>query len=117
MRALTIATLLVAGACHHEPAPRAEPATTGSTPAAAAPADQPAAVSTSEDPHLPKLREFRDRACACKDKACVDAVQKELIAWASADKSKTKPSDADAKAADEIMAAFEKCVEAAGGKL
>jgi len=70
-----------------------------------------------EDPRIAKLREFRDRACACKDKRCVDAVQQELIAYASSDKSKTKPSEADDKAADEIMKQFEDCVVAAGGEL
>jgi len=74
-------------------------------------------MPSSEDPHLAKLREFRDRACACKDKRCVDAVQQELIAYASADKSTTKPSKADEQAADQILTELEKCVEAAGGKL
>lgn len=68
---------------------------------------------------ITKLREFKDRACACKDKPCVDAVQKELIAWAYAQPPEhgTKLSDEDAKAADEINTQLEKCIVAAGGSL
>ena len=102
--------MLLAAACHHDPAPTAP---TAPPPTAAEPAPT---ISKPEDPRIAKLREFRDRACACKDKPCVDAVQQDLIGWASSDKTKGKPSEADAKAADEIMSQFEKCVEAAGGK-
>jgi hypothetical protein len=116
MRTPVIAIVFLA-ACHHDPAPappRSEPPPASES---SAPTAGSAAMSSSEDPGVTKLREFRDRACACKDKHCVDTVQQDLIAYASNDKSTTKPSKADEKAADEIMKKFEDCVVAAGGKL
>ena len=46
-------------------------------------------------------------------------MQKDLIAWAYAQppESGARPSEADAKAADEINQQLEKCIVAAGGKL
>ena len=83
--------LLVCAACHHDPAP--------------------------QSPQVAKLREFRDRACACKTTPCVDDVQQDLIAWAAHDTSQDKPSDADTNAADALVKEFQQCVVAAGGKL
>jgi hypothetical protein len=114
MRAPVLAIIVLA-ACHHDPAPA--PPRSDPPPATESSAPTAAATSSSEDPRVTKLREFRDRACACKDKPCVDAVQQDIIAYASSDKSTAKPSKADEKAADEIMKKFEDCVVAAGGKL
>ena len=112
-RSVMIRTFLLACAfvgCHREPA------LTGPAPAPA-PAQQPA-PTRPEDPEVTTLRGFKDRACVCKDKPCVDDVQQDLIAYAyNAKGGTTEPTEADAKAADEIMHAFEKCVVAAGGKL
>ena len=74
-------------------------------------------TSKPEDPRIAKLRELRDRACACKDKRCADAAQQDATAFAYADKTEGTSSDADAKAADDILRAFTDCIVAAGGTL
>lgn len=112
MRTVILLGLFFA-ACHSEPAARAP----AQPPAAKTPAPATRQVQ-SEDPEVAKLRGFKEQACACKDKPCVDAVQQDLIAWSYKDQGRdTPPSDADAKSADELMKAFEQCVVAAGGKL
>lgn len=41
---------------------------------------------------LAKFREFADRACACKDKACADKVQEDITTW-SMEMAKTATKD------------------------
>jgi len=59
---------------------------------------------------LAKLEEFTDKICECKDKACVDKVNKEMTEWmkANADKAK-EPSDSDKEKATKIMARMMEC--------
>jgi hypothetical protein len=116
MRVWLLCGLLAA--CSHQTASDPPPKQPAATPKPA-PAPTSSTSSQPEHPMVAKLREFKDRACTCKDKPCVDAVQKDLIAWAYAQppESGTKPSEADAKAADEINEQLEKCIVAAGGKL
>jgi hypothetical protein len=113
IRSMMIRTVLIACAlagCHHEPAPVG--------PAPASVQATQSAPAGPEDPEVTKLRGFKDRACACKDKRCVDDVQQDLIDYSYHSKGgTTAPTEADGKAADEIMNAFEKCVVAAGGTL
>jgi len=61
-----------------------------------------------------KMSEFKDRVCACKDKACTDAVQADLVAW-SQEQAKNPPKpvtvdDATTKKLGEITDGYTKCL-------
>lgn len=64
------------------------------------------------DEILGKMRGFKDKVCACKDKACVEGVEKEMLEWAmkNMDKMKNlKPTKAQDEAADKIEDEMDKC--------
>jgi hypothetical protein len=66
------------------------------------------------DEILGKMRGFKDKVCACKDKACVEGVEKEMMEWAmkNMDKMKNmKPTKAQDEAADKIEDEMDKCKE------
>ncbi len=70
------------------------------------------------DEILGKMRGFKDKACKCKDKACVEGVEKEMMTWAMANMEKMKnmkPTKAQDEAADKIKDEMEKCKEKASG--
>jgi hypothetical protein len=52
---------------------------------------------------LAKMTEFKDRLCACKDKACADAVSQELSKWMSDVASTGPKSEAPTKEQEEKM--------------
>ena len=66
------------------------------------------------DEILGKMRGFKDKVCACKDKACVEGVEKEMMEWAmkNMDKMKNmKPTKAQDEAANKIEDEMDKCKE------
>ena len=69
---------------------------------------------------MPKMREFRDDMCACKDKACADKVQDDMNKW-SADNVRNagdrpeRPSEADMKQMQEIGTRYGECMARAMG--
>jgi hypothetical protein len=70
------------------------------------------------DEAIGKLRGFKDKVCACKDKACVDNVEKEMMEWAMKNMEKmkdVKPTKAQDEAADKIQDEMEKCKEKVAG--
>ena len=61
---------------------------------------------------IASMRSFKDQVCKCKDKACVDKVQKEMIDWAMErmDAMKDiKPTKAQEQEADKIEAEMDAC--------
>jgi hypothetical protein len=65
---------------------------------------------------LAKMTMFKDRTCACKDKACADAVQEEMTRW-STEQAKAAPNmgkvdEAAVKQMTAIMEAYTKCMTA-----
>lgn len=63
-----------------------------------------------------KMTSFTDRMCACKDKACADAISDEMSKWGAemakdADKN-VKVTEDDAKRMAEITERFAKCMTA-----
>jgi hypothetical protein len=63
---------------------------------------------------LGAMRGFKDKVCACRDKACVENVEKEMMEWAmkNMDKMKdVKPTKAQDEAADKIEDEMDKCKE------
>jgi hypothetical protein len=75
--------------------------------------DAPGSMSSMMD----KMREFTDKVCACKDKACVDGVSDEMMRWAqdNAGKSDEAPSDEDMKLGAQLGEQMAKCMQAAMG--
>ena len=70
------------------------------------------------DEILGKMKGFKDKVCACKDKACVEGVEKEMMEWAmkNMDKMKNmKPTKAQDEAADKIEDEMDKCKEKLSG--
>jgi len=72
------------------------------------------------DELLGKMEGFKNKVCACKDKACVDNVQKEMMEWAMKNMDKYKDTEKKATAAqkekaEKIEDEMEKCVEKASG--
>ncbi len=63
-----------------------------------------------------KMTEFTDRMCACKDKACAEALSDEMSRWgteiAKQPHMDEKVSDADAKRMADITDRFSKCMTA-----
>jgi hypothetical protein len=77
------------------------------------------ASSTSDAPALDgdailkKMEEFKNQVCACKDKACVDSVQKSMMDWAmkNMDSMKDmKPTKAQDEAADKLESQMDACI-------
>ncbi len=66
------------------------------------------------------MGELRDKACACKDLACVEKVEKELLDWAMKnmemmkDMKPTKEQDERAEKLSDEMRACRQKVEGAG---
>jgi ethanolamine ammonia-lyase small subunit len=58
-----------------------------------------------------KLKKLKDEACACKDKACADAVNKKMDSTMEGMK---EPSADDAKKLMEIMTEAAVCLQKAG---
>jgi hypothetical protein len=70
------------------------------------------------DEILGKMRSFKDKMCKCKDKACVEGVEKEMMEWAMKNMEKMKdmkPTKAQEEAADKIDDEMDKCKEKAEG--
>ncbi|HVK72521.1 MAG TPA: hypothetical protein VM734_04350 [Kofleriaceae bacterium] len=64
------------------------------------------------DELLGKMKEFKDKTCACKDKACLEKVEKDAMEWMmkNADKFKNvKPSKAQDEAADKLDDEMDAC--------
>ncbi|MEZ4401881.1 MAG: hypothetical protein R3B06_17765 [Kofleriaceae bacterium] len=61
---------------------------------------------------LGKMKEAKNKVCACKDKACADKVKEDMMAWMmkNADKFKNvKPTKAQDEEADKLDDEMEKC--------
>ncbi len=62
-----------------------------------------------------KAKELRDKMCACKDKACTEAVEKEVDAWGKSMEGKFKdPKDIPAEMMT-VMAEIMSCQAKAEG--
>jgi hypothetical protein len=75
-------------------------------------------TGSGADAILGKMRSFKDKVCACRDKSCVEEVEKEMMEWAmkNMDKMKnTKPTKAQDEAADKIEDEMDKCKERLSG--
>jgi hypothetical protein len=75
-------------------------------------ASSPSADAASADVILEKLRGFKDKTCACKDKACVERTEKEMTDWilANAESMKNiKPTKAQDEQADKLEAEMDAC--------
>jgi hypothetical protein len=73
---------------------------------------------SAADEVIGKLKSTKDKICACKDKACVEAAEADMMKWmmANADKFKNvKPSKAQEEAADKIDDEMDKCKEKISG--
>ena len=57
-----------------------------------------------------KLEKLKDEACACKDKACAEAVDKKLEAEIEKLSSKGEPDDATKKKIVEVMLEAGECL-------
>jgi hypothetical protein len=69
---------------------------------------------------LRKMGEFRDQICACRDKACVDQVEKSMMEWAMKNLEEMqeiakKATEAENAKADVIDADIDKCKARAEG--
>ncbi len=88
MRLLAIASLVVAlAACNKKK--EQTPEGTGAPPTAPMPAGSAspagsAAAAPAADDYVTAFTQFKDRICACADKACVQKVQAELKAYGDA---------------------------------
>lgn len=60
-----------------------------------------------------KLKKLSDEACACKDKACADKVNKEMDEVING--MKKEPSESEAKTLMESMAKAGECIAKLGG--
>jgi len=65
---------------------------------------------------MTKMTEFKDKMCACKDKACADGVQKDMMAWstdAMKDAANMKMSPEDTKKMTDVAKGMSDCMVAA----
>jgi hypothetical protein len=65
-----------------------------------------------------QMKEFKDKMCTCKDKACVDKVNEEMTKWSTENASKNKdekPSEEDMKEGAAIGQEMAKCMQKAMG--
>jgi hypothetical protein len=72
------------------------------------------AWSGAGDPILATMRRFKDDVCACRDRACVDEVEKTMMEWAMKNMDlfkKMKPTKAQDVEADQISEAMDACKE------
>ena len=63
---------------------------------------------------MKKMKDSKDKVCACKDEACVEAVKKDVEAWVEKNASKLKdfkPSKSQMEALDKIDEEIDKCEE------
>ena len=63
---------------------------------------------------MKKMKDSKDKVCACKDEACVEAVKKDVAAWMEKNESKFKdfkPSKSQMEALDKIDEEIDKCEE------
>jgi len=73
------------------------------------------------DELLSQMKGFKDKACACKDAACADKVQEEMLGWAMKmaekykDKEPPKGSKSQEEEAKKINEEMQKCMEKAKG--
>lgn len=69
------------------------------------------ACTSKADKMLNEVEAFKDKMCECKDKACVDAVQDEMIGWSQNMKELgiDELSDSQKARGKEIDAAMKKC--------
>jgi hypothetical protein len=61
------------------------------------------------------MRDFKDKMCACKDKACIDAVVEQMTKWSqeNAKEHEDKPSEEDMKQGAALGQEMAKCMQAA----
>jgi len=115
MKALLFVVLVACGGSK----PPAQQPVSNATPPADAPAAKPVAACTSDECRnadtVAKMSTYKDQMCACKDKACADHVQEDLVRWANdmaKDASSTKPvrmSEDDAKRITDLSMQFSDC--------
>jgi hypothetical protein len=68
---------------------------------------------------LAKMAEFKNKVCLCKDKACIEKVQSEMMEWAMQhmESMKTmKPTKAEDEQADKIEGEMDACITKVTGK-
>ncbi len=129
-RWITIAAVVLVGACYRSAPPPASPA----PPAPASPVDQERQASYAHARFsftqpareersviaaaLARLGEFTDEMCACPDRACADAVSQEMTRWStelSKDHVELKPTDEEMEEAKQITERLSKCMMTAMG--
>jgi len=75
------------------------------------------ACGSKADNALKEMEGFKNKMCECKDKACVDGVQKDMMEWSKkmkdGDMKKDDLSEDQKKKAGEITAEMMKCAMAA----
>jgi hypothetical protein len=72
----------------------------------------------SSDDLVGKMKSFKDKMCACKDKACAEAVDKEEDAWEETLEKKYKDKEPDQKtmeAFDKVKDEYRACRDKAAG--
>jgi hypothetical protein len=107
---IVLFVLLVA--CSKSPPPAAPSAP---EPVAVEPKQEtPPPASDPGDAALAKLAEFKDQICACKDKACADAVMKGMMEWGEEFErthSNLKPTKEQEARADAISSEMTPCMQ------
>ena len=106
MRALLIVVLVACGGGK----PPAQQPVSNATPPADAPAAKPAEPAVSDI--VANMSAFKDQMCMCKDKACADHVQDDMMKWASAmakDTKADKINEDDTKRVTELATQFSDC--------
>lgn len=84
----------------------------GSEPSEPVKPELPPQTTATVEEIIASMRSFKDQICKCKDTACVDKVQKEMIDWAMArveSMKDIKPTKAQEQEADKIEAEMEAC--------
>ena len=59
---------------------------------------------------LAKMTDFRDRMCACADKACADKLNQEYMDWANKNSTSTQMSEEDAKKITDVSLKYNECL-------
>ena len=70
------------------------------------------ACGSKADDAIAALEGFKNKMCECKDKACVEGVEKEMMEWGAKMKDEVKEadaSDAQKEKAKEISKAMREC--------
>jgi hypothetical protein len=71
------------------------------------------ACGNKADKALSEMEGFKDKMCECKDKACVDSVQSDMLEWSKKMKDsgieKSDLSDAQKERGKEIEKAMSEC--------